>query len=64
LLEPNPILIGVNRNALTLTLPFVPEGGVLRIRVRAAAVMEHDDAPPCCGSASAGRTGRAASPIR
>lgn len=46
LLEPNPILIGVNRNALTLTLPFVPEGGVLRIRVRAAAVMEHDDAPP------------------
>jgi mono/diheme cytochrome c family protein len=46
MLEPNPILIGVNRNALTLTLPFVPDGGVLRVRVRAAAVMEHDAAPP------------------
>jgi mono/diheme cytochrome c family protein len=46
MLEPNPITIGVNRNALTLTLPFVPEGGVLRVRVRAAAVMAHDDSAP------------------
>lgn len=46
MLEPNPILIGVNRNAVTLTLPFVPEGGVLRLRIRAAAVMEHDDSAP------------------
>lgn len=46
MLEPNPILIGANRNALTLTLPFVPESGVLRMRVRAAAVMEHDDGHP------------------
>jgi hypothetical protein len=46
MLEPNPILIGVNRNAVTLAVPFVPEGGVLRVRVRAAAVMDHDDSAP------------------
>ncbi|MFM8271527.1 MAG: DUF1587 domain-containing protein, partial [Gemmata sp.] len=46
MLEPNPILIGVNRNAVTLALPFVPESGVLRVRVRAAAVMDHDDSAP------------------
>lgn len=46
MLEPNPITIGVNRNTITLTLPFVPEGGVLRLRARAAAVMEHDDCAP------------------
>lgn len=46
MLEPNPITTGVNRNAITLALPFVPEGGVLRVRVRAAAVMEHDESAP------------------
>lgn len=45
LLEPNPHTIG-RRNVLMLTLPFVPEGGVLRLRARAAAVMEHDNSPP------------------
>lgn len=45
LLEPNPRTIG-RRNVILLTLPFVPESGVLRLRVRAAAVMEHDNSSP------------------
>ncbi|MBM3982199.1 MAG: DUF1592 domain-containing protein [Planctomycetes bacterium] len=45
MLEPNPLTTG-RRNVIMLTLPFVPDGGVLRVRVRAAAVMEHDNSPP------------------
>jgi mono/diheme cytochrome c family protein len=46
LLEPNPIILGVNRNAITIVLPFVPDRGVLRLKARAAALMEHDDGCP------------------
>jgi hypothetical protein len=46
MLEPNPITIGVNKNALSLVLPFVPDRGVLRLRAKAAAVIEHDDSVP------------------
>jgi len=46
LLEPNPITIGVNQNAISVLLPFVPDRGVLRLRVRAAALIEHDESTP------------------
>lgn len=46
MLEPNPILIGVNKNTVIVTLPFVPERGVLRLRAKAAALKERDDSLP------------------
>lgn len=45
MLEPNPLTTG-RRNVIMLTLPFVPDGGVLRVRVRASAMMEHDNSHP------------------
>jgi hypothetical protein len=56
MLEPNPLTIG-RRNVVMLTLPFVPDGGVLRVRVRAAAVMEHDNSTPVLRASIGGSYG-------
>lgn len=45
-LEPNAITIGVNSNSVTLLLPMVPDRGVLRLRARAAAILDCEDSVP------------------
>jgi mono/diheme cytochrome c family protein len=46
LLGPNPITFGVNRNAVSILLPFVPDRGVLRLIARAGVVIDRDDSWP------------------